>query len=133
MIHHILRMKARADVTPEQAEEVLSCLREQGRVIPSVRSFTVGRDYGGDYQWGAVFMIEDLDGYWEYLVHPAHAHTDRVGLPLVERIETYDVSDDEDPEFGPKIAELHRRRYEQDPELAALVFALPQFAGHGAA
>ncbi|GAB7048351.1 Dabb family protein [Catenuloplanes indicus] len=133
MIHHILRMKARADVTAEQVEEVLGLLREQGRVIPSVRSFTVGRDYGGEYEWGAVFTIDDLDGYWEYLIHPAHAHTDRVGLPRTERIETYDVSDDEDPEFGAKISEMHRRRYEEDPELAALVFALSQFSGNGAA
>ncbi|MDP9799440.1 hypothetical protein J2S43_007952 [Catenuloplanes nepalensis] len=133
MINHIIRMKARADVTPEQVDEVLECLREQGRVIPEVRSFIVGRDYGSDFEFGAVFVIEDLAGYWAYLVHPAHGHTDRIGLPLAEQFDTYDVSDDEDPEFGPKIAELHRRRYQEDPELAALVAALPQFSGNGAA
>lgn len=130
MIHHVIRMKARAGVTFDQLHEALECLREQGRVIPSVTSFVVGRDYGGVFEWGAVFQIEDLDGYWEYLIHPAHARTDRVGLPLVERFETYDVSDDGDPEFGAKIAELHRRRYADDPELAALVADLPSFTGN---
>ncbi|GIE75283.1 stress responsive protein [Actinoplanes philippinensis] len=125
MIHHIVRMKPKADVTPEQIDEVLACLREQGRVIPAVTSFTVGREHGTGFDFGAVFVIEDLDGYWEYLIHPAHTHTDRVGLPLAERIETYDVSDDEDPDFGPRIAALHHRRYAADPELAALVAALP--------
>ncbi|MFE5159827.1 hypothetical protein ACFRNT_15140 [Streptomyces sp. NPDC056697] len=59
--------------------------------------------------------------YWEYLTHPAHAHTDRIGMPLVEKYDSHDITDDDDPEMGAKIADLHRRRYESDPELAALV------------
>ncbi|MEU6711483.1 hypothetical protein ABZ897_08355 [Nonomuraea sp. NPDC046802] len=82
------------------------------------------RDYGGDFDWGGVFVIEDLDGYWEYLTHPAHAHTDRIGMPLVEKYDSSDITDD-DPQLGAKIADLHRRRYESDPELAALVGMLP--------
>ncbi|WP_033338743.1 Dabb family protein [Catenuloplanes japonicus] len=124
MIYHSIRMKARDGVTRAQIEEALECLREQGRVIPAVRSFVVGRDFGGDFDWTGVFVIEDLDGYWEYLVHPAHLRTDRVGLPLLERFMQFDVTDDEDPDFGARIAELHRRRYEEDPELAALVAGL---------
>ncbi|MEU7741154.1 Dabb family protein [Nonomuraea sp. NPDC049158] len=74
MIYHSIRMKATADVTQEQVEEALESMRDQGRVISAVKSFVVGRDYGSDFDWGGVFVIEDLDGYWEYLTHPAHAH-----------------------------------------------------------
>jgi hypothetical protein len=94
-------------------------------VIAAVKSFVVGRDFGGEYDWSGVFVIEDLDGYWEYLTHPAHAHTDRIGMPLVEKFDSFDVTDDEDPEMGAKLAELNRRRYENDPELAALVSKQP--------
>ncbi|MET7335120.1 Dabb family protein [Nonomuraea sp. NPDC005650] len=125
MIYHSIRMKARTGVTQEQVEEALESMRNQGRVIAAVKSFVVGRDYGGDFDWGGVFVIEDLDGYWEYLTHPAHARTDRIGMPLVEKYESYDITDDVDPQLGAKIADLHRRRYESDPELAALLGTLP--------
>ncbi|PRY36806.1 Dabb family protein [Umezawaea tangerina] len=121
MIYHSIRMKAKAGVTPQQVEEALESMREHGRVVPAVRTYVVGRDHGGDFDWGGVFVIEDLDGYWEYLTHPAHARTDRIGMPLVERYESFDITDDGDPDLGAKIADLHRRRYEADPELAALV------------
>ncbi|MEU6787257.1 Dabb family protein [Nonomuraea angiospora] len=125
MIYHSIRMKAKKGVTQEQIDEALESMRNQGRVIPSVKSFVVGRDYGGDFDWGGVFVIEGLGGYWEYLTHPAHAHTDRIGMPLVEKYESYDITDDDDPQMGAKIADLHRLRYESDPELAALVGRLP--------
>lgn len=125
MIYHGMRMKAKAGVTQEQMAEALESMRNQGRVIPAVKSFVVGRDFGGDFDWGGVFVIEDLDGYWEYLTHPAHARTDLIGMPLVEKFDSYDITDDDDPEMGTKIADLHRRRYENDPVLAALVGKLP--------
>ncbi|MEU8149463.1 Dabb family protein [Nonomuraea sp. NPDC048901] len=108
----------------EQIEQALESMRNQGRVISAVKSFVVGRDYGGDFDWGGVFVIEDIDGYWEYLTHPAHARTDQLGMPLVEKYDSYDITDD-DPQMGAKIADLHRQRYEGDPELAALVGMLP--------
>ncbi|MEU7741153.1 hypothetical protein [Nonomuraea sp. NPDC049158] len=46
-------------------------------------------------------------------------------MPLVEKYDSYDITDDDDPQMGSKIADLHRRRYESDPELAALVGMLP--------
>jgi hypothetical protein len=126
MIYHGIRMKAKAGVTPEQVEEALESMREHGRTIPAVKWFLVGRDHGGDFDWGGAFVLQDLDGYWEYLTHPAHARTDMIGMPLVEEYESYDITDDEDPEMGAKIAALHRRRYEDDPALAALVGLPPQ-------
>jgi hypothetical protein len=132
MIIHGNRFVIKPDATPEQLEVALESLRNQGRVIPSVKSFVVGRDYGGEYEWGATFAIEDLDGYWEYLTHPAHHNTDRVGLPIVEKFASFDIVDDDDPEMGAKIAALHQRRYEQDAELTRLVSDLDEYTGSAA-
>ncbi|MDR7275233.1 Dabb family protein [Catenuloplanes atrovinosus] len=132
MIYHGNRIKIKEGVTPEELEIALESLRNQGRVIPSVKSFVVGPDFGGEFDWGAVFVIEDLDGYWEYLTHPAHSNTDRVGLPLVEKFHSFDITDDPDPEIGAKIAELHRRRYANDAELTKLVADLPEYTGSSA-
>ncbi|WET81045.1 Dabb family protein [Amycolatopsis sp. QT-25] len=132
MIYHGNRFTLRADAPPEQVEEALESLRNQGRAIPSVKSFVVGRDFGGEYEWGAVFVIEDLEGYWEYLIHPAHRHTDRVGLPVVDKFMSYDITDDADPEMGAKIAALHQKRYDGDPELTRLVSGLGEYSGSAA-
>lgn len=132
MIYHGNRFKLRADASPEQVEEALESLRNQGRSIPAVKSFVVGPDYGGEYEWGAVFVLEDLEGYWEYLIHPAHRNTDRIGLPLVEKFASFDITDDPDPEMAAKIAELHQRRYDSDPELVQLVSNLDEYSGSSA-
>ncbi|MFD3377360.1 MULTISPECIES: hypothetical protein [unclassified Streptomyces] len=45
--------------------------------------------------------------------------------PLMEKFESYDITDDPDPEFGAKVAELQRRHYKTDPQLVRLVADLP--------
>lgn len=132
MIYHGVRMTIKPGVSPEKLEAALESLRNQGRVIPAVKSFIVGPEHGGDFEWGALYVIEDLDGYWEYLIHPAHAYSDEIGLPLVDRFESYDVVDDAEPEMGEKIAELHRRRFEGNAELTKLVTDLGSYSGSGA-
>jgi hypothetical protein len=132
MIYHTVRFTLRPGMPTEKVEEALESLRNQGRIIPSVSSFVVGRDIGGEFTWGATYVIEDLDGYWEYLKHPAHRHTDEIGLPLVDKFVSFDVTDDEDPQIAEKIAELHRRRYEEDPALAKLVSDLASYTGSSA-
>jgi hypothetical protein len=132
MIHHGVRLTVKPGIAAEDLEAALESLRNQGRVIPSVKSFVVGRDFGGDFEWGAMYVIEDLDGYWEYLMHPAHAHSDEIGLPLVDRFESFDITDDSDPELGEKIAELHRRRFAERPELTEMVTDLASYQGSGA-
>lgn len=62
MIYHINRAKAKAEVTPEQIEAALESWRNQGRSNPAVKSFMVGRDLGGDFDYSCVFVVEDLDG-----------------------------------------------------------------------
>ncbi|ORT92976.1 stress responsive protein [Frankia casuarinae] len=132
MIYHTVRMTLRPDAPADKVEEAVESLRNQGRVIPSVTSFVVCRDVGGEFAWGATYVIEDLDGYWEYLKHPAHRHTDEIGLPLVDTFVSFDVTDHKDPEIAEKIAALHKRRYEEDPALAKLVSGLASYTGSSA-
>ncbi|MBV2364162.1 Dabb family protein [Streptomonospora nanhaiensis] len=132
MIHHCVRLTVKPGVDAARLDEALESLRRQGEVIPSVLSYLVGRDFGGEYEWGGTYVIEDLKGYWEYLVHPAHRRTDELGLPLVDKFVSYDITDDPDPDMGEKIAALHRRRYAQDPELARLVGGLGGYEGSAA-
>jgi hypothetical protein len=132
MIYHSVRMTLKPGLAQKDVDAALESLRNQGRVIPSVRSYVVGRDHGGEYEWGATFVIEDLEGYWEYLIHPAHRHTDQIGLPLVDTFVSFDITDDPDPEMGAKIAALHQRRYDSDPELTALVSGLAEYSGSAA-
>lgn len=132
MIYHHNRIKLRAGVSEADRDAALESLRNQGREIPAVKHFVVGRDIGGDFEYGAVFAIEDLDGFWEYLVHPAHLNTDRVGLPLVESFVSYDTTDDDDPEMAEKIAALHARRYAEIADVRDLVASLPSYTGAAA-
>ncbi|WP_216214535.1 Dabb family protein [Amycolatopsis aidingensis] len=132
MIYHGIRITLKPGVPEEDREAALESLRNQGRVIPSVTSFVVGPDFGGEYEYGAVFVIEDIAGYEEYMNHPAHLHTDRIGLPLVEKFVSFDITDDPDPEMGTRIAEIHRRRFEAIPDIAGLVAGLDEYTGSAA-
>ncbi|MBR7741846.1 Dabb family protein [Phycicoccus sp. BSK3Z-2] len=129
MIYHHNRFTMKADADPKDVERALDSLRTQGQEIPSVQHYVVGRDLGGEFEYGAVFAITDIDGFWEYLVHPAHLATDRVGLPIVESFVSYDTTDDEDPEIGEKIEALHARRYAEIQDVRDLVANLPSYSG----
>jgi len=127
MIFHINRLTLKPNLTEEQRREVLGLMRQAGETNPAVRSFVVGRDLGGDFEWAAVYVLEDLDGYWEYLTHPAHLRSEMKGIPLLLRFEAFDITDSNDPEIGDKLAALQRRNYAEHPEVAALVAQMPSF------
>lgn len=129
MIIHVTRMTLKADATEEARQAAFASLRNQGEVIEAVTSYVVGPDVGGDYEWGAVYTLEDLDGYWEYLKSPAHRHTDEIGLPLVDQFVSFDVTDSDDPRIHEKIAALHQRRYAEDPALVELIQNLNSYSG----
>lgn len=132
MIYHVVRAALKKSTTPEQAEAALESWRETGRSVPSVRSWVVGRDHGGDFEYGATFVFDDLDGMFEFLIHPATLRTDLIGLELIENMQIFDISDDDDPALSDRIAELHRRRNELSPEVSGLLADVPTYLGAGA-
>jgi hypothetical protein len=127
VIFHINRASLKPGLSPEQREAGLDLLRQAGAANPAVRSFVVGPELGGDFEWGAVYVVEDLDGYWEYLTHPAHIRAEMEGMEFIDRFEAFDITDSDDTEIGSKIARLQARNYEEHPELAALVAQVPSF------
>ncbi|MFI6348352.1 Dabb family protein [Streptomyces sp. NPDC050560] len=132
MIYHHNRFAFKKTATAEQRDEALASLRNQGESIDAVVRYVVGRDVGGEFEYGAVFVLEDLAGYREYLMAPSHARTDRIGLPLLETFVSYDTTDSDDPDIAGKIAALHARRYAGDPALTKLVADLPSYTGSAA-
>jgi len=109
MIFHINRATYKAGLSEEQRRAGVEMLRQSGAVNPAVKSYVVGPELGGEFEYGAVYVFEDLDG-----------------------------SDSDDPEFGEKIAALQARHLQEQPELAALVaqaasFTVPDRTGQPAA
>ena len=127
MIFHINRMTYKAGLSEEQRRAGLEMARQAGAANPAVKSYVVGRELGGEFEYGAVYVVEDLDGYWAYLTHPAHVRSEMEGIPLIEKFVAIDVSDSDDPQIGEKIAALQARNYQEHPEMAALVAQAPSF------
>ncbi|MFD4460866.1 Dabb family protein [Nocardia sp. NPDC058480] len=132
MIYHCIRFTLRPGVSEEEKVIGLAQMREHIHAIPSIKARVVGPDFGGEFEYGAVSLIEDLEGYEEYMNHPAHLAMDRAGLPLVDKFVSFDITDDPDPEVGAKIAEIHRRRFDNVPDIAELVSGLAEYTGSAA-
>jgi stress responsive alpha/beta barrel protein len=134
MIFHINRATYKAGLSDDQRRAGIEMMRQSGAANPAVKSYVVGPELGGEFEYSAVYVVEDLDGYWAYLTHPAHVREELEGIPLLEKFAAIDVSDSDDPELAEKIAALQARNYEQHPEVAALVaqagsFSLPDATG----
>jgi hypothetical protein len=102
-----------------------------------VKSYVVGPELGGEFEYGAVYVVEDLDSYWAYLEFPAHVHLELWGIPHLEKFAAIDVTDSDDPEFGAKVAALQARHQQEHPEIAAEIaqaasFTVPDGAGQPA-
>jgi Stress responsive A/B Barrel Domain len=120
MIFHINRATYKAGLSEEQRRAGLEMLRQSGAANPAVKSYVVGPEFGGEFEYSAVYVVEDLDGYWAYLNHPVHVREELEGIALLEKFAVIDVSDSDDPELGEKIAALQARHLQEQPELAAL-------------
>ena len=127
MIYHINRLTYKAGLSEEQRRAGLELARQAGAANPAVKSYVVGPELGGEFEYSAVYVVEDLDGYWAYLTHPAHVRSELEGVPLLERFAAIDVSDSDDPDLGEKIAALQARNFEEHPEVAAMVAQAPSF------
>ena len=126
MIFHINRATYKSDLSEEQRRECVEMLRQSG-ANPAVKSDVVGPELGGEFGYGAVYVVEDLDGYWAYLNHSVHVREELWGIPHLEKFAAIDVSDSDDPEFGAKIAALQARHQKEHPEIAALIAQAASF------
>lgn len=132
MIYHQIRMSIRPDAPEEDVAHALELMRQLGRELDVVESWVVGRDVGGEFEYGALYVLRDLDAYRTYLHAPLHRRIDEVGLPLVDNMVSMDLTDDEDPDIGDQIAQLHAERFAGDPELSDLIGGLGSYEGSGA-
>ncbi|WP_043808407.1 Dabb family protein [Rhodococcus triatomae] len=121
MIHHIIPFNIKPNVTDDQVGELLEILRRQATDVPAVLSAHVGRVHGESRSWGAVFVLADLDAYWDFITHPAHLEVDNLGWPVLDDFSMFDIADNLDPSFGDAISALHARRIAEYPELAGVV------------
>ena len=131
MIVHIVRFTLKPDAPKDQVELAFEQLRKQGREIKAVQLFCVGRDFGGEFDYGAMYIMKDIEGYREYMMSPIHRKSDEIGLPIVDKFVSMDITDDADPTIGDKIAEIHRNRFGNDPALVGLVQNLSSYEGSG--
>jgi dienelactone hydrolase len=127
VIFHINRITLKKNLSESQRRAGLEMSRQSGAANPAVKFYVVGPEVGGEFEYGAVYAVEDLDGYWAYLTHPAHVREELEGTPNIEKFVAFDVTDSDDPEIGEKIARLQARHMEESPELAALVAQAPSF------
>jgi hypothetical protein len=127
MIFHINRMTYKAGLSQEQRRAGLEMARQSGAANPAVQSYVVGSELGGEFEYGAVYVVEDLDGYWAYLNHPAHVREELEGTPLIEKFAAIDVSDSDDPELREKIAALQARNLQEHPDVAAVIAQAASF------
>jgi Stress responsive A/B Barrel Domain len=130
MIFHINRATYKADLSEEQRRAGVEMLRQSG-ANPAVKSYVVGPELGGEFEYGAVYVFEDLDGYWAYLEYPAHVREELWGIPHLEKFAAIDVTDSDDPEIGEKIAALQARHAQEHPEIAAEIAQAASFTVPG--
>ncbi|MFD5445744.1 Dabb family protein [Streptomyces tendae] len=131
VIYHSIRFKLKPDADHGQIEDTLEHLRRLGRELSVVRSFVVGQDIGGEFDYGATYVLESVDDYHAYMYAPLHRATDDVGMPLIERMTSFDITDDPDPAVGERIQEIHRARYAGDPALKNMIDQIGSYTGSG--
>jgi hypothetical protein len=131
MIFHTIRCKLKASVDPVAAEAAIRQLHKMGQEIPVVQSYCVGPDIGGDFDLGATFVLKNIEDYEVYMHSPIHRQTDEIGLPLLENMVSFDITDDPDPTIGEQIGRIHKERFEGDKSLTDLISGLGSYAGSG--
>jgi hypothetical protein len=106
MIYHNLRISLKNGITPAQKETLLEKLREQGRVMKTVASYSVGQHVGGEFEYAAVFVFNTPECYKAYLSHPRQVQTEAFMLPLVAERDVFTLVDDSDPKVLDDILKL---------------------------
>jgi hypothetical protein len=124
-------MTFKPEIPADEVEAGLERLRRMGREIEVVQSWCVGRDIGGEFEYGAMYALPDIQAYETYMNAPVHLETDAAGLPLVANFVSLDLTDDPDPAIADKIAQVHATRYTNRPEILGLVKDLDSYTGSG--
>jgi hypothetical protein len=131
VIYHQIRVSIKPDAPKEQVDTALHYLTRLGQELDVVESFCVGRDFGGEFDFGAMYALKDIDAYKTYMLAPLHQETDRAGLPVVDNMISQDLTDDPDPDIGDRIARIHSDRFAGDATLRGLVGNLGSYEGSG--
>ncbi|MGI5485431.1 Dabb family protein [Microtetraspora malaysiensis] len=131
MIYHQIRIALKPDAPEDQVQHALDLLRMLGDKLDAVEFFTVGRDFGGEFHYGAMYALKDIDAYRTYMYDPLHLQIDAIGLPLAANMVSLDLTDDPDPEIGDKIAQVHSDRFTDHPELLGQIENLGSYEGSG--
>ena len=73
MIRHAVLITMKPDTSTETIETVVEQGRKMASEIPTLRQIEVGRGGNpGNASVGIVALFDDMDGFQEYLTHPAH-------------------------------------------------------------
>ena len=100
MVWHLVLLKARAGLSSEARQALVSAFEKAVGEIPTVRDVRVGRriSHGAGYEAAAPdiadFMVsiafDDLQGLQAYLNHPAHHELGRLFAQSVSSAPVYD-------------------------------------------
>jgi hypothetical protein len=129
--YHTVRFDIRPNADSAELDRVLGMMRQLGEKLEVVESYVVGPDLSEEYDVGATYVIRGYDGYRAYLYDSLHLEIDKAGLPLVQSMVSFDITDDTDPQAMAKIAEIHRRRIDEVPGLAELLRQMESYQGAG--
>lgn len=107
MIYHNFRCSLRPDVTDEQLTAAIAEIQAQAGTIEVLRQFVAGREIGGDFDLGGVFVFDDFADFQAYASHPAHDRIVEIITPLVANVVMFETTDDPDPDLEAKLATLY--------------------------
>jgi hypothetical protein len=128
VIVHILKLGFKEDTSATDVNACLEALRRIGE-MDSVVFGVVGQCMGPqeqDYSHAFAFAVKDLDSFREeYMKDPVHREGDFIIHPHVEKLAVFDISDDMSPVLEDEIRDVQEKRIASDPELAALLGAIP--------
>jgi Stress responsive A/B Barrel Domain len=73
MIRHSVLLTLKPNTDKQKLEAIVEEARKLPAEIPTLREVEAGVGANeGNASIGIVALFDDMDGYWEYLKHPAH-------------------------------------------------------------
>ena len=95
MLTHIVVWKYRADVAADIRQQHVDRLQELARIVPEVRSLSVGFDTLGlprSYDTGLVATFDDHAGLDAYTLNPEHVRVAEFGRSISEHVASVDFT-----------------------------------------